>query len=177
MICNKIDACYSSIVNKIKFSACPNDPNKCVMFSDKRSHAKCEENRKKYIINNENEPKSLITLYRVDNGIIVVDNTVPNKTKKCDYLFCINKDNSSAVMVELKGIDVIKAIQQINETCSLYERFLEKFDKVFARIIVTNSSPCLHATPAYALLQKKISQLGGNIKIAERKLVEEIDIL
>ena len=116
--------------------------------------AKCEENKKKYTIRNISN-KSLMTLYKVDDGMIVVDKTVSPQQQKCDFVFCIEKqDMNMAMLVELKGTDISKALKQVDATYELYKSFFDSFSAVHGRIVVTNSTPKIQATPAFVSLQR-----------------------
>ena len=69
---------------------------KCVESSDKRSNVKCEERKKKYIL--ENTAKNQVISYRMDGGIIRLDKSVPEETCKCDYLVLINRKENDAII-------------------------------------------------------------------------------
>ena len=49
----------------------------------------------------------------------------------------------------LKGVNVPKALIQIKETLVLYKNVFRKFGHVYARAIVTSSTPNLKASPEY----------------------------
>lgn len=173
MICNKLDECYSTLLKEMEIGDCTNkNRDVCIEFSDNRTNAKCEENKKKYTIHNKN--KERITLYKIDGGAITVDSNTPVGLTKCDYLFCVNSSESVAVLVELKGTDVKKALQQIKSTYFLYKEFFAGFDKILCRIIVTNSTPHIKADPVYVTLQKEFKRKCGDVIIATRELTENI---
>lgn len=173
MICNKLKECYEAVKASSDLKCISTNKKLCVCFSDYRPFAKCEENRKKYIIHNVD--KDLVTLYKVDGGMIIVDKTVPLDQSKCDFLFCVEKKQRSiAILIELKGTDVRKALKQVDATYDLYKDFFEGFSDVQCRIIVTNSTPKIYATPAYVSVQRKLKRKNGGIVIQEKELTEEI---
>lgn len=106
----------------------------------------------------------------------MLDKTVPDGICKCDYLFLISGVEPSAILIELKGVDVTHALRQIQGTIKLYKDFLNNFSHVYARIIVTSSMPNLKATPDYVNLVRMIRKvLNGNVKIVEKEF-EEADV-
>ncbi len=68
MICNKLKDCTIEQFAGKTVSKCVNGNVKCVESSDKRSNVKCEERKKKYIL--ENTAKNQVISYRMDGGII-----------------------------------------------------------------------------------------------------------
>jgi Icc-related predicted phosphoesterase len=80
----------------------------CREFEDKRTHIVCEEKRTK--ITFRNSTGETVAKIRID-GCVITGNAV----KKCDYLL-LCADIKTAVFVELKGKDVITAIEQLSET-------------------------------------------------------------
>lgn len=169
MICNKLEACMKHELAGGKSSFCNIS---CIESSDKRSEVKCEEKRKKYIL--QNTTKNHVISYKMDDGIIVLDSNVPQGTSKCDYLYVVDTKELTAILIELKGIDVAKAIKQISETLNLFKNFFKNFTHIYGRVIVTSSTPNLKASPDYVnlvnLLKKKYN---GNLKIVKQQFVEK----
>lgn len=173
MICNELKDCYATIKISSRSECISANNQSCVEFCDRRSAPKCEENRKKYAI--DNIDKNLVTLYKVDGGMIVVDKSVPVGQKKCDYLFCVEKKQMSIViLVELKGTQVRTALKQVEATYDLYKDFFDSFSVVLCRIIVTNSTPKINTSPEYISLQRKIKKANGSIVIQEKEYKEVI---
>ena len=175
MICDKLQLCAERQFAGEKMLGCANRNMKaCVESSDMRSYVKCEEKKKKYVL--ENTQRNHIISYRMDGGVIVLDQTVPDGICKCDYLFLIDGVDSSAILIELKGVDVMHALKQIHGVVKIYKGLLHTFSHVYGRIIVTSSMPNLRATPDYVNLVRLIKKsFGRNIKICERKF-EEMDV-
>jgi hypothetical protein len=175
MICDELKKCMDEQFAERIISRCANGNfDVCIESSDKRSKVKCEEKKKKYVL--ENTMKSHIISYKMDGGIIRLDKTVPEGTCKCDYLYLVNGVERNAILIELKGVDVLHALKQIHGTLTLYKDFLREFSHVYGRVVVTSSVPNLKANPAYVNLVRLIRETyHGNIKINERDF-EEADI-
>lgn len=74
MICNKVEKCIEEQLVNQKTTACVNKNIECIEVSDNRSRIKCEERKKKYIL--ENTRKDHVILYKMDGGIIPQDKSV-----------------------------------------------------------------------------------------------------
>lgn len=173
MICNQLKECIEKEKRKIELNfKCPNNKIDCIKSSDCRSNVKCEERGKKYIL--ENTLKKHIVSYRMDGGVIKTDKLVPSGTCKCDSLLVINSSEYDAILVELKGKDVAHAIEQIEGTLVQFKEVFSGFKHIYARAVVTSSTPDLKATPVCYNLMKKMKQTyKGNLKISEIKMVEK----
>ena len=115
-----------------------------------------------------------IISYNLDGGIIAVDKYVPEGTNKCDYLYVINNSESIAILTELKGVNVSKALKQISDTLFLVKDIFKKFSHVNGRAIVTSSTPDLKAGPEYVNLVKLIrNTYHGNVKISKQQFSEK----
>ena len=171
MICGKLEACVERTIKGHLPGECDNRKENCIEFSDTRMHAKCEEKKKKYVL--ENTMGKHIVSYRMDGEIVHVDAKVQEGVAKCDYLYVIDTDKPTAVLTELKGVDVAKAIQQIDSTLMLFSGFFRKCSKVYGRIIVASAVPKFNASPAYVKLQNKLrNSYRGNLKVASIQLIE-----
>ncbi|WP_300803745.1 hypothetical protein [uncultured Acetatifactor sp.] len=132
MICKKLEECINGELQSNSLERCDNKNRmNCIESSDRRSAVKCEENKKRYVL--ENTKKTI-----------------------------------------LKGVNVPKALIQIKETLVLYKNVFRKFGHVYARAIVTSSTPNLKASPEYVNLERMIRKdYKGNIKIVERQFNEK----
>nr|WP_296473956.1 hypothetical protein [uncultured Acetatifactor sp.] len=132
MICKKLEECINGELQSNSLERCDNKNRmNCIESSDRRSAVKCEENKKRYVL--ENTKKTI-----------------------------------------LKGVNVPKALIQIKETLLLYKNVFRKFGHVYARAIVTSSTPNLKASPEYVNLERMIRKdYKGNIKIVERQFNEK----
>lgn len=172
MICGKLERCVKRTIKGQLPDECDNQKENCIEFSGTRIYVKCEEKKKKYIL--ENTMGKHIVSYRMDGGIVHVDAKVPEGVAKCDYLYVIDNNRPTAVLAELKGVDVARAIQQINNTLMLFNEFFRKCSNVYGRIVVTSAVPKLNASPAYVKLQNKLrNSYRGNLKVASRQMVEK----
>ena len=173
MICRQLEECINGELQNKSLEKCDNKNRmNCIKSSDRRSAVKCEENKKKYVL--ENTKKNHVILYKMDGGIIAEDKSVPLNTNKCDYLFVIGDATRNAILTELKGVNVSKALIQLKGTLSLYKNVFCKFGHVYARAIVTSSTPNLKASPEYVNLERMIRKdYKGNIKIVEKQLNEK----
>ncbi len=173
MICRKLEECINRKLQSTFLEKCDNKNRmNCIESSDRRSAVKCEENKKKYLL--ENTMKNHVILYKMDGGIIAEDKSVPLNTSKCDYLFIIGDATPIAVLTELKGVNVPKALIQLKGTLLLYKNVFCKFGHVYVRVIVTSSTPNLKASPEYVNLERMIRKdYKGNIKIVEKQFNEK----
>lgn len=179
MICKRLKSCIGEAFEQKENGDCTeensdctiDDKNKCRQSSDQRRFVRCEERGKKYIL--ENTLKNLVVSYKMDGGIIVVDKWVPEGISKCDYLYCINGEETSAILIELKGLNVSKALKQIRETMNNFRDTLKDFSHIYGRIIVTSSTPNLKANPDYVAVVKMLRKYNGNLKIESREYTEK----
>lgn len=173
MICRKLEECINGELQSNSLGKCDNKNRmNCIESSDRRSAVKCEENKKKYVL--ENTKKNHVILYKMDGGIIAEDKSVPLNTSKCDYLFVIGDATPNAVLAELKGVNVSKALSQLKGTLLLFKNVFCKFGHVYARAIVTSSTPNLKASPEYVNLERMIRKdYKGNTKIVEKQFNEK----
>lgn len=172
MICTRLEECVKEELTGAKHIKCDNKGVKCIESSSTRSEVKCEENKKKYVL--QNTMKNHVISYRMDDGIIVEDSSVPQGTNKCDYLFVDNAEELIAILIELKGVDVAKALKQIKGTMVNFKSFFETCSHVYGRVVVTSSTPNLKASPEYVNLVKLIKgTYHGNIKIRNQQLIEK----
>ncbi len=173
MICKKLEECINGELQSNSLEKCDNK-NKmyCIESSDRRKAVKCEEHKKRYVL--ENTKENHVILYKMDGGIISEDKSVPLNTIRCDYLFVIGDATPNAVLTELKGVDVSKALNQLKGTLLLYKSVFCKFGHVYARVIVTSSTPNLKASPEYVNLERMVRKdYNGNIKIVEKQFNEK----
>lgn len=175
MICKNIEECFNKQIEKKSVESCVNKEAECIEVSDDCSLVKCEERKKKYVL--ENTKRNHVVLYRMDGGVISQDKTTPQGTCKCDYLFAINGKECDAILTELKGVDVLHSLKQIDGTLNQFRGFFLKFSHVYGRVVVSSSVPNIRTNPSYVNLVKKLHNYGGNLKIFEMKKSEkDIDL-
>ena len=91
----------------------------------------------------------------------------------CDYLI-VNCSDDCAYFIELKGSDVFKAYQQIENTLNRVKVNLNSFS-CFARIVPTKVVvPNIQNDPKTIRLRKLFSSFNGNIVIKEINLIETV---
>lgn len=174
MICNNLAECIDHSNTPGNAPACPNkNRTACIESADQRSQVKCEENNKKYIL--LNTLRRYVSSYKMDGGIIVENNQVPTGTNKCDYLYIIYAGSShEAILIELKGTDLSKALKQLQNTLKLFPNVFRTCSHVHGRIIVTSALPNLRARPEYVNLVKILEKnYHGTLKIAEKHFNEK----
>lgn len=173
MICNSLKACIEQEIVKDTGHTCVNSREGCIISSDDRSEVKCEERRKKYVL--KNTKRNHVICYKVDGGIVAVDSSVPPELKKCDYLYAVSdKDyHMNAILAELKGVDVGKALVQLYNTLKLFPDVFKECGHVYARAIVTSAMPNLRTRPEYVKLAKLLKgTYHGNLKVVEKQFCE-----
>jgi hypothetical protein len=131
---------------------------------EQRTTVICKDkgSKPKYIY--DNRSSDYLTKYRVDGGLI------DNSGAKCDYLL-LNCNKSQSFFIELKGSDIIHAIEQIDRSIDLLKDKLAGLS-VFARIVVTRvNTPVLKDT-RYLRLKKKVESLNGNLSYKSKELTD-----
>ena len=133
------------------------------------------ENRKKVLFKDKgrstylyiNRSAAHLAKYRVDGGLI------PGDGVKCDDLL-LNCEKKRAYFIELKGSDIIRAIQQIDRSIDQLKGDLSGF-AFFARIVVTRVNVThLEKNSQYLRLERKIKSLCGNIEKKSREFEETV---
>lgn len=142
MICKKLHECCEG-----NPCTCA-DKDVCVIYKDSRKNAVCQENKKRY--NLMNDKNYVVALYHMDGGII---RNEPN-TYKSDFLYVIyDPDCPTAVLVELKGHDIYRALRQIQADLDRFGDILKR--RICARI-VCKSVPRLYNDPVFKRIKKDI---------------------
>ena len=114
-----------------------------------------------------NQSSDHLAKYIVDGGLIT-DNGA-----KCDYLL-LNCEKKQSYFIELKGSDIIRALEQIDRSIDLLKNDLSDFS-FFARIVVTRiNTTNLEKNSKFLRLEKKVKSLKGNLKKQSRLLEETV---
>ena len=138
----------------------------CFEFQhEQRSTVVCKDKGKTQYIY-ENQSNDFLSKYLIDGGLIA--NGV-----KCDFLL-LNCDKQHAYFIELKGSDIIHAIEQIDHSIDTLKSQLAKDSKIFARIVLTRVNTNELKNPKYLRLEKKVKSLNGNLKQQTRELKEVV---
>lgn len=113
-----------------------------------------------------NQSSNHLAKYRVDNGLIA-DNDA-----KCDFLL-LNCEQKKSYFIELKGSNLIHAIDQIDRSIDELKSQLSEFS-IFARIVVTRVNTIDLKNTKFLKLDKKVKSLKGDLKKQTRLLEETI---
>ena len=132
-----------------------NQQHATVVCSDRKSATK-------YIYDNKSSDS--LTKYRVD-GCLIAD-----AGAKCDSLL-LNCTKKKSFFIELKGSDLIRAVEQIDRSVDLLLSSLTDFS-INARIVLTRVNITDLRNTKYLKLEKKIQRLNGNLKKQSRQMTE-----
>lgn len=121
-----------------------------------------EENKCKHIGYNVN--RHSIRHYLVDKGIIPQN----DPEERCDYLL-LNDTDKRAYYIELKGSDLEKAIQQIDNTIRLLHSEISSYT-VFPRIVYYSGTHDIHGSK----VTKWKAKYRQRVIIRSKKIEENI---
>lgn len=167
-------------------SPCQSDEcrKKCIVFLDNRTKAKCEENGKIYILDQSVQyPPHEILLFHIDGGVI--SDPEASKVNKCDYALLIKDSDSvrdrkgTAILVELKGVEVRHAYKQLFATLT-QEELQPLWDgqrRIYGRIICKSMPPRIRNTEECMEAKAAFIRHHGNVKVWEDDMVEKYDEL
>ena len=113
----------------------------------------------------KNQNFNHLAKYRVDGGLIADDGA------KCDYLL-LNCEQRQSYFIELKGSDLICAIEQIDRSIDILKNKLPDFT-FSARIVLTRVNTVDLRSSKLLKLEKKVKSLKGDLK-KQTRLLEEI---
>ncbi|MEY3302501.1 MAG: hypothetical protein ACK5RE_09175 [Pseudanabaena sp.] len=123
-----------------------------------------EENKRKYILQNPSKKK--VCKVRIDGCLVHSQNQ-----RKCDYLMIVcesklaNYQESDIYFIELKGRDLISAVEQITQTINYFQTQKYKImGKVFARVVLSKvvNPKSIEVDSRVIALRKLMKKLGGN---------------
>ncbi len=144
---------------------CLNNNNESISNSTNKIFNATGKANTSYILNNPT--KKIVFKYIVDDCLLVNS----ERESKCDYLFIHTDDIINyATFIEMKGADLIKAINQINSSINILERQLKGY-KFKGRIIATKVYNPDIKTSAYKNLKKR---LNDDLKIKSKQLTDLI---
>lgn len=96
--------------------------------------ATCEENKKKFTLNNAAD----FIKVQIDGDVLLSN----DKTTRCDFLFYKeeNLKRLIEIFVELKGIDVLKALEQLENSIQMFAKSSNQYAMaVVTKMIVTTA--------------------------------------
>ncbi len=141
----------------------PFDIEDCEEYTDRRTSISVEEKKKIYSAQNKNQ--NTVCLIRIDDCLI-------KKGKKCDYLL-LNCDSKVSYFIELKGKDILDAVEQIDTSINLLINKISEY-AVNARIVLTRVFPPDLKSNKYKRLEKKLKKYNGTVLKHENILKEDI---
>jgi hypothetical protein len=112
----------------------------------------------------ENRSLDCLTKYRVD-GCLINDAGC-----KCDYLL-LNCSREKSYFIELKGSDLIKAVEQVDRSIDILHQQIINFT-VEVRIVLTRVNTTDLRNTKFIKLEKRVKQLNGKLIKQTRQLVE-----
>ncbi len=137
----------------------------CEIFRDNRSTPSVSENGKTFQLDNK-ESKVEVVGIKVDGCVFTKKDGI-----KCDYLLGV-ESKKKLFYIELKGTDIIKAIEQIETTISKTKSFYPNW--VYeARIVLGNRVPGVTDRRQYDCLSNIVKPSGGRIIIKHQDLYKE----
>jgi hypothetical protein len=137
----------------------------CLDFNDCRKLIKVAEQKSTYLGDNKKEKE--FCLYHVDDCIVKTQDK-----KKCDYLL-LSAEELIAYFIELKGSDLIKAVDQINATLDALGAKLNDW-KWNARIVLTRTNTTDLRDSKYIKLKKRLKKKGGTLESKSKILKEKL---
>ena len=112
----------------------------------------------------DNRSSDELTKYRID-GCLIAD-----AGAKCDFLL-LNCTKNESFFIELKGSDLIRAVEQIDRSIDMLLSSVNDFS-INARIVLTRVNTTDLRNTKYLKLEKKIKRLRGNLKKQSRQMTE-----
>lgn len=153
----------------------------CQHFQENyRDCTKCsnvaEENKRKYILQNPSRKK--VCKVRIDDCVIT-----SQSQRKCDYLMIVCEDKVSnqaesvdLYFIELKGRDLMSAVEQLTETIKYFQAKKYKFSgKIFARAVLSKvpMPKSIELAPEVKALRKLLKKFGGNFDYGSRQFEKD----
>lgn len=119
--------------------------------------ATCEENKKKFTLNNATG----FVKVQIDGGVLSLN----DKATRCDFLLFkeVKLKRLIEIFVELKGIDVLKALEQLEGSIQMFA----KSSNQYAMVVVTKMIP-------NTAIQRKIDDWAKKKKIKLRIKVKSL---
>ncbi len=146
MACKPYENCFEFTKQK----------NKIVTCTDNKSSTK-------YIY--ENDSLDELSKYNVDGCLIDDDGS------KCDFLL-LNCDKAISYFIELKGSDLIRAVEQIDRSIDVLHKDFRTYS-VGARIVLTRVNTTDLKSAKLIRLEGKLKKLNGKLIKQSRQLTEK----
>lgn len=139
----------------------------CTDCSDGK-HIVVEENKKKYVLQNPSKQK--ICKIRID-GCVIYSKT----QRKCDYLIIVC-ESEHKYFIELKGRDLISAVEQLTETIKYFQsECYQSNGKVFARVVLSKvpMPKTIELDARVVALRKLLKKSGGDFAYGSVQLEKD----
>ena len=130
--------------------------NKIVTCTDAKSSTK-------YIY--QNDSQDILSKYKVDGCLI------DDEDSKCDFLL-LNCTKGISYFVELKGSDLIKAVEQIERSINVLHKDFKEYS-VEARIVLTRVNTTDLKSSKLIRLESRLKKLNGKLIKQTRQLTEK----
>jgi hypothetical protein len=124
--------------------------------NQRRATVVCSDQRSTTNYIYDNRSADSLTKYRID-GCLIADTGA-----RCDFLL-LNCTKQQSFFIELKGSDLLRAVEQIDRSIDLLLGSINDFD-INARILLTRVNTIDLRNSKYLRLEKKIHLLKGNLK-------------
>lgn len=147
---------------------------KCICFFDDRTHPKCEENGKVYVIDKGGSSFPVLC-FHIDDGVV----SKKDNNSRCDFAMFLNDGVDSgrgrAVFIELKGSDTKQALEQLLATLKneSFSGVSKSYKRIYGRIANSASIPKIKNTGQYVDLEEYLIAHGGNLKTGEWRFEEK----
>lgn len=157
MVCKNTDPCFFDMLAEKAISCQKPDipPGSCPEQCHCNQYVACKDkNSKSYRL--ANPQRLTAAVVKIDD--CVIKNDRGRDYDKCDYALLIGKSGYSpvAVLVELKGSDLEHAFVQIRATLKTLKPTLNKFSKVYVRIIASKVPSGVKKEEQYKKLKKDL---------------------
>jgi hypothetical protein len=130
----------------------PQDLANCREIHDNRSQIVLKENKSEYRA--ENATKKKVQVCKIDGCLLDTD-----ELQKCDYLLLVEK---SARFIELKGVRIDDAIEQLISTVNTLMPGLQKDYDTASSIIVSTRTPKIINAKKWEALKKLMKHYNGD---------------
>ena len=131
--------------------------DKCFEFvSERRKLVICTDKKSSTKYKYDNTAEDELSKYNVDGCLL------PENVPKCDFLL-LNCTKKMAYFIELKGSDLINAVEQVEKTIDRLRNDLDTFS-IHARIVLTRVNTMDLKNSKLLRLEKKVKKLKGSLR-------------
>ena len=134
--------------------------------TDSRIICKDKGEEREYILNN---PSRMEVLFLQSDGELF---KTTDKDRRCDFIIAFHATLPTAILVELKGRHIDRALSQI-ETCLAFMQRDYSYKRFYGRIVSSGKTPAILSTDQIKL-KNKFKALGGDLQIKTTRMEEHI---